>query len=324
MLHGVMKGGITLSMLRSFEAAARHSSFKSAADELGLSASAISHSVRELEGLLGVRLFRRSGRGVHATMEGIALFNRLAHAFDEIRRGIEDVGQLEPTVLRLHAAPSFALLWLMPRLSAFLEANPKVDVRLSADTDYARFAPDDFDLDIVYGPVRAEGVRAVPLGEETVTPVCAPDLAARIAAPADLLAFPLIQSEQKQVRWDDWLRANGLTQSGSRHLRFDRSFIALSAAERGMGVALESTRLAEEAIGTGRLVAPLAGNGRDIRYVGHSLVVPRAVPMGRATRTFATWLLGALGVVAGDVTRGDAPEFGAAGEAAQSLGSGRM
>lgn len=297
-----MKGGISLTMLRSFEAAARHSSFKSAADELGLSASAISHAVRELEALLGVRLFRRSGRGVHATMEGMALFARLSHAFDEIRRGIEDVGHLEPTVLRVHAAPSFALLWLMPRLAGFLERHPKVDVRLSADTEYARFAPDDFDLDIVYGPVRAEGVRSIPLGEETVTPLCAPALAERIATPSDLLDVPLILSEQKQVRWDDWLRTNGLSEVGKRHLRFDRSFIALSAAERGMGVALESTRLAEEALRQGRLAAPLAFNGHDIRYVGHTLVLPRAQPMGRATRTFAAWLLGELGVIADDVT----------------------
>lgn len=296
-----MKGGITLTMLRSFEAAARHSSFKSAADELGLSASAISHAVRELETLLGVRLFRRSGRGVHATMEGIALFNRLTFAFDEIRRGIEDVGHVEPTVLRVHAAPSFALLWLMPRLATFLEANPKLDVRLSADTEYARFAPDDFDLDIVYGPVRAEGVRTVPLGAETVTPLCAPALAERIEDPSDLLALPLILSEQKQVRWDDWLRANGLSEGGKRQLRFDRSFVALSAAERGMGVALESTRLAEEALASGRLVAPLTGDGHDIRYVGHSLVMPRAVRLGRASRTFVAWLLGELGLLAADI-----------------------
>lgn len=289
-----MIGGVTLSMLRSFEAAARHGSLKAAADEIGLSPSAMSHAVRQLETALGTRLFDRGPKGLRLTLEGRALTARLATGFDEIRRGVADVGQRGSTLLRLHAAPSFAALWLLPRLGDFAAQHPRVDLRLVADTDYARFAPDDFDLDIVYGPIRAAGVVAIPLGEEEVTPLCSPALAARIGAPADLATLPLIQSEQKQVRWDDWSRASGVVLPEQRPLRFDRSFLALSAAASGLGVALESTRLAGCDLAAGRLVAPLAVADGALRYVGHALVLPRARPLRSPVRAFARWLLRAL------------------------------
>lgn len=291
-----MFGGATLTMLRSFEAAARLGSLKAAADELALSASAISHSVRKLEDVLGTTLFERAGRGVRPTLEGRALLARLSAGFDEIRRGVEDVGLRDPAPLRLHSAPSFAALWLVPRLKEFTERNPNVDLRLAADTDYARFVTDEFDLDIVYGPIQVDGVITIPLGEEEVTPLCAPELAAGIREADDLVRLPLIQSEQKQVRWDDWLRLNGVTRPLNRSLRFDRSFLALSAAANGLGVALESMRLAESDLASGALVAPFSRSGRNIRYVGHSLVLPRARPLRRPVRIFARWLLGALGL----------------------------
>ena len=80
-------------------------------------------------------------------------------------------------LLRLHSAPSFAALWLSPRLARFLRDHPGIEVRLAAGTDYTRFLNDEFDADIVYGLPRVEGLVVVPLGEETVTPLCTPDLA---------------------------------------------------------------------------------------------------------------------------------------------------
>ena len=290
-----MIGGVSLSMLRSFESAARHGSLKAAADELGLSPSAVSHAVRQLESALGTRLFDRHPKGLRLTPEGRALTQRLTAGFDEIRRGLADLGGSGSRLLRIHAAPSFAALWLVPRLAGFVRAHPGVELRLAADTDYARFAPDDFDLDIVYGPIRAEDVLAISLGEEVVTPLCSPVLATRISAPADLARLPLIQSEQKQIRWDDWLQANGAGAAGARPFRFDRSFLALSAAANGLGVALESTRLAADDLAAGRLVAPLAGKARDLTYVGHRLVLPRSRPQRRPVRQFVGWLLAELG-----------------------------
>jgi len=180
-----------------------------------------------------------------------------------------------------HCAPSFAAQWLTLRLARFFARSTEVEVRLAAGVEYARFDTGEFDADIIYGLPRQEGLVVLPLKEETVTPLCAPHIAETIESPTDLLRHPLIQSDNKQVRWPAWFGLNGIAvPSTSRGSRFDRSFLAIAAAADGLGVALESTLLAEREIGRGRLVAPLAGRAQDIRYVGHHLVYP---PPFRAT-----------------------------------------
>lgn len=279
-----------LSLMRAFEAAGRTGSFRAAALELKLSPSAVSHAVRKLELSLGVALFERRGRAVRLSPDGESLMRHVGRAFEELRRGVEVVSTRGPRLLRLHSAPSFAAQWLTPRLTRFLAANPGVDIRLAAGTDYSRFLTDDFDADIVYGHPRQEGLVVLPLGEETVTPLCAPKLARSIKKPTDLLRHVLIESDNKQVRWEDWFNANGLTAPTPHGSRFDRSFLAIAAATDGLGVALESTRLAEREIKSKRLVAPLAGRSEDVRYVGHYLVFPRTARPRHTLRVFARWL----------------------------------
>lgn len=291
MLHQV-----PLSILRAFEAAGRTGSFRTAAAELGLTPSAVSHAVRKLERTLGASLFAREARTVRLSPEGEALMRHVGRAFEELRRGLELVSTRGPQLLRLHSAPSFATQWLSPRLSRFLREHPGIEVRLAAGTDYTRFLNDEFDADIVYGPPRQEGLVVVPLGEETVAPLCAPDLARAIEAPTDLFGHVLIESETKQVRWSDWFARNGLPAPRPQGMRFDRSFLAIAAAVDGLGVTLESTRLAERELAGGRLVRPLAGRAEDVRYVGHHLVFPRSARQRHSLRLFARWLGAELGL----------------------------
>lgn len=287
---------VSLSTVKAFESAARHGSFRSAASELNLSPSAISHAILKLEQALGTNLFEREGRLVRLSSDGETLMLHVGLAFDELRRGMELVSNRGPDLLRLHLAPSFAAQWLSPRLSPFLSSHPGVEVRLAASTDYARFVDDEFDADIVYGPSRAEGVVSVPLGVETVMPLCSPEFAQRITKIEDLGAGVLIQSDLKRVRWSDWFKANGKEPLVPHGARFDRSFLAIAAACDGLGVALESTRLAEKELKIGRIVAPLAGRAQDVEYIGHYLVYPRAWRQRRAVRVFTEWLLDELGL----------------------------
>jgi LysR family transcriptional regulator, glycine cleavage system transcriptional activator len=287
-----MRPEISLPAVRAFEAVARRGSFKAAAAELNLSPSAVSHAVANLEKTLSLALFHRGGRGVRLTINGEVLMRHVGAAFDELRRGFDLVAAGQGRgLLRLHSAPSFAYAWLTPRLPRFFAAHPGVEVRLAAGTDYGRFVADDIDVDIVYGPIAAEGVIALPLREETVTPLCAPNLAERIRSPEDLLALDLIVSDNKQVRWPHWLEANGVAGAPRHALRFDRSFLALAAACDGLGVALESTLLAERELAAGRLVAPLSGRSEPIRYVGHHLVHARDSGNRRAVRLFVGWIM---------------------------------
>jgi len=287
---------VSLSTVKAFESAARHGSFRSAASELNLSPSAISHAILKLEQALGTNLFEREGRLVRLSSDGETLMLHVGLAFDELRRGMELVSNRGPDLLRLHLAPSFAAQWLSPRLSPFLSSHPGVEVRLAASTDYARFVDDEFDADIVYGPSRAEGVVSVPLGVETVMPLCSPEFAQRITKIEDLGTGVLIQSDLKRVRWSDWFKANGKEPLVPHGARFDRSFLAIAAACDGLGVALESTRLAEKELKIGRIVAPLAGRAQDVEYIGHYLVYPRAWRQRRAVRVFTEWLLDELGL----------------------------
>ncbi|MGU3469042.1 LysR substrate-binding domain-containing protein [Methylobacterium sp. C33D] len=291
-----MRPPVPLSAIRIFEAAARRRSFKAAAGELNLSPSAVSHALRKMEETLGVVLFERAGQGIAPTPAGEALCDHVGRAFAELNRGFDLVANRGPQLLRLHCAPSFAAQWLAPRLAKFLNAHPGFEVRLAAGMDYARFITDEFDADIVYGPPRGEGLVRMPLGPETVTPLCDPARAARIREPSDLLAQTLIQSDNKQVRWTHWFERNQIAAQPSAGIRFDRSFLALAAAADGLGVALESTRLAEREVAAGRLVAPLAGRSQDISYVGHHFVCPADARRRAPLRVFARWLAEELGI----------------------------
>jgi len=288
---------VPLSILRAFEAAGRTGSFSSAAVELHLTPSAVSHAIRKLEHGLGVTLFERKGRLVQLTPHGEALMLHVGRAFDDLRRGMDVVSTHAPGLLRLHSAPSFATQWLTPRLPRFLDQHPGIDIQLAAGTNYMHFQTDELDADIVYGLPRQEGFIVLPLGEETITPLCTPKLAESIHTPADLLNCPLIDGYNKHVRWSMWFGANGLTASPGSAMRFDRSHLAIAAATLGMGVVLDSTRMAERELARGQLVAPLAGRAKDIRYP--FLVFPLIARMRRPLRLFIAWLESELGIAFG-------------------------
>ena len=284
-----------LPALRAFEAASRNRSFRRAAAELHVSPSAVSHAVRRLERELGATLFIRDGRPMRLSAEGETLMAHVERGFAELARGVAAVSSRGPLRFRLHCAPSFAAQWLSPRLPALLASHPSLEVRLAAGTDYSRFAADEFDADIIYGLPRQTGLEVVPLGEEVVVPLCAPALAAGLREPADLLAAPLLESDNKTLRWADWFVANGLPAPMQRRARFDRSFLAVAAAVDGLGVALESTRLAERELADGRLVNPLAGRAEHLRYVAHRLVHLPGAQRGPLA-LFLGWLRAELGV----------------------------
>ena len=278
-----------LPALRAFEAASRCRSFRRAAADLNVSPSAVSHAVRRLERQLGAELFVREGRPMRLSAEGETLMAHVERGFAELGRGVAAVSSRGPQLFRLHCAPSFAAQWLGPRLPALLAQHPTLEIRLAAGTDYSRFAADEFDADIIYGLPRQAGLDVIPLGTEAVTPLCTPAMAARVTGPADLLDLPLIESDNKTMRWVDWFTANALPTPAARRARFDRSFLALAAAANGLGVALESTLLAQRELADGRLVRPLHGRAVDCHYVGHRLVFPRNTRRG-ALALFAGWL----------------------------------
>lgn len=287
---------VPLSSLRVFESAGRSGSFIQAALELGISSSAVSHSIRKLEESIDIQLFERTTREVNLTPKGRLLMEHVQRGLDEMQRGFALVKTDEPAPLRLHTAPSFGVQWLMPRLSRFVQANPSIDLRFSASTDYAQFENDDFDLDVVYGEPRSSLHQKVPLAVEHLTPLCSPQLAESIRSPQDLYEHRLIQCDVQMLQWKGWFEANHLMPPHHYALRFDRSNMAIAAAVNGMGVVLESTLLAQTELVSGTLVAPLRAVTHDIQYIGHYLVYPKRRSRHEAAEVFKKWLLDELGL----------------------------
>lgn len=245
-------------LLRAFEAAARLQSFSAAAQELHLTPSAISHQVRELEEVFGRALFVRGHRRVELTPEGRRLAEGLTRVLDSLEACCGEVG-LSPAgqVLSVYAAPSFAVKWLGPRLPDFMATHPDITIRLSSgaevlDLRQAR----ELDVSITYGhALQRPGVEVMALGVERIVPLCSPALKSAKKPWRELITeLTLIDSQLNQVTWPDWFALNGLPLPTRPRPSFDRAALSIAAAADGMGLALESTRLAERELLRGDLV----------------------------------------------------------------------
>jgi len=253
----------SLNGLRAFEAAARHLSFTQAASELNVTQAAISHQIKRLEQELGVRLFVRQNRALSLTPEardylpGIrAAFNDLRLATDRLLRKDDD------RVLTVSTLASLAAKWLLPRLSAFQEAHPGIDVRITTSTSLVDFQRDNVDAAIRYGRGQWQDVRTDWLMADEMFPVCSPALlqAARpLKCPEDLRDHVLLHtSNVYSDDWRLWLTAAGLPADLSKPpgATFDLIFVTVQAAIDGIGVAMGRTSYVQDDISKGRLVAP--------------------------------------------------------------------
>jgi DNA-binding transcriptional LysR family regulator len=293
-----------LPALAAFEAAARHQNFAHAADELSLTASAVSHHVRKLEDRLGVALFHRHARGVQLTPAGRHLADAAGSSLADLEDAVRSVraGSEDENLVRVATLHSWTCGWLLPRLPAFASAHPQL--RLSIETGFAlaRFDEGGPDLAIRYGDGHWAGLVTHMLLRETLFPVAAPGLAgaAGIASAADIAAFPLIADMGRQG-WPDWFRAAGVRNADARErYRFTDSNAALNAAAEGLGVALAREHIIAPFLASGALVR-LPGPALDARY-GYFLAHPAHRRLRPAAQAFADWLVHAAADVAADTT----------------------
>jgi DNA-binding transcriptional LysR family regulator len=194
--------------------------------------------------------------------------------------------------LYLHASPSLASLWLMPRLSSFAKEHPDVSLFLSASHVHSDFGAGLVDVDIRYGVPNWPNLVVQPLFKESVMPLASPVLQKRLnlKSPFDLLQAPLIQSAVSVVQWSDWLASVGVDQSPDRYaLRFDRAQLSLDAAVQGLGIALESSTIAAPHIEAGRLV-PLFPKEKSIKVQAHFVVCPKRHAKRKEVALFLNWL----------------------------------
>jgi DNA-binding transcriptional LysR family regulator len=278
--------------LQAFEAVARRRSFALAAAELHVTASAISHQVARLESLLGVRLLERSAHGVRLSAAGEQYLSRVGGALSAITAATDDLRQGVSNSLYVHASPSLAQLWLMPRLPSFAQTHPQIALNLSAAHTHSDFGLGQVDLDIRYGVPRWPELVVEPLFEERILPLASPAFirARRLKRVEQLPELPLIQSNVNVVQWSDWFAAY-LDKRPPEHftLRFDRAQMAMEAAILGLGVALESATLAARHLSEGRL-RPVFGFDKFVRAKAHFAVYPARHAKRAPVEAFLSWL----------------------------------
>ncbi|MGC4393921.1 LysR substrate-binding domain-containing protein [Hydrogenophaga sp. T2] len=281
-----------LSALQAFEAIARRRSFSLAAQELHLTPSAVSHQVAKLEGLLGVRLFERSARGVELTPAGQNYLHRVANALGAINTATEDLRHGVQDTLHLHCSPSFASLWLMPRIARFRDAFPDISLALSASHVHSDFQLGLVDIDIRYGLPNWPNLEVEPVFTEQVMPLASPEFirAHGLHTPADLMRVPLIQSAVNVAQWADWFaRFHPGERPERMALKFDRAMMSLDAAVQSLGVALESASIGRALIASGRLQPPF-GSDMVLEVQGHFLVYPARHAARSEVKAFLGWI----------------------------------
>jgi DNA-binding transcriptional LysR family regulator len=281
-----------INNLLAFEAVARRRNFALAAVELHLTASAISHQIAKLEAQLGVRLFERSPHGVRLSTAGESYLSRVGGALSAIAAATDDLRQGVSNSLYVHAAPSFASQWLMPRLHGFAQACPDMALNLSAAHTHSDFALGQADLDIRYGVPQWPDLIVEPIFEERIVPLASPAFIQerRLKRPEHLLEVPLIQSNVSVVQWQDWFVKFTNKRAPDRFsLRFERAQMSLDAATQGLGVALESTTIAGRHIAE-RKLRPVCGLDKAIKVKAHFAVYPARHAKRAPVEAFLTWL----------------------------------
>lgn len=282
----------SLSSLLAFEAIARRQSFALAASELHLTPSAVSHQIAKLEGLLGVKLFERTLKSTQLTPEGAAYLRRISGALAALSAATHEARQGGRHSLYVHASPSFASLWLMPRISEFAQTNPDIALFVSSSPSHSDFQQGLVDIDIRYGVPNWQHLVIEPLSTETIQPLASPDFiqAHRVRHKRDLLHVPLIQSTVNRVQWHDWFSAQGLEGPPERvELSFDRAMMSLDAAAQGLGIALESAWLASAYLQRGQLV-PVFSRQSALSIQAHFAVYPQRNANRPAVVQFLQWL----------------------------------
>ncbi len=286
-----------LNALRAFEAAARHLNFSRAADELSVTPGAVSQQIQNLEDYVGAALFKRTPKGLLLTDAAQTALPALREAFDRLAEAASLLtAAVDGRRLTLTAPPSFAAKWLVPRLGAFEQAHPQVDVWLSAAIELVDLAAGEVDVAIRYGAGRYPGLEVHRLFSETVIPVASPEHLANqpLNTPADLANHVLLHDGSPDLDdscpdWSMWLAARGLkTIDGMRGPRFNQSSLVIEAAVNGRGVALAKRTLAQADLEAGRLVAPLQiATAVDFAYY---LVHPKAKGRLPQVKAFVSWI----------------------------------
>ncbi|WP_136439391.1 LysR substrate-binding domain-containing protein [Pacificoceanicola onchidii] len=280
--------------LAAFEAAARHLSFKNAAQELSVTPGAVSHQIKALEGELGTPLFTRRHRGVELTADGEALHETLSSTFRQISRQLIRIRQTSETdAVTVGSTTAVAALWLSPAIIEFWRDHPDINVhQVTQDRPFGNTR--DFDFFICYGRAPHPSLTHTPLYRDELVPVAAPDLAAQLdgCSLKDLAGQRLIHlnaASPSWTKWPEWFDRLGYTGDVAPGARVTSYSVALQIARKGAGVALGWRNLIQPMITSGKLT--VVGSHTVPAPHQFYLAGPPDAELSAHAQTLKAWLL---------------------------------
>lgn len=289
-----------VSALHTFMLVAQYPSFSAAAKELHITTGAISQQLLQLESKIGFSLFERHSRGVKLTEAGETLRAVVQRSFHDIEESLHNLEQRENRKeIRLKLTPSLAFKWLLPKLEDFYHQNPDIQVQLFAEGALVDSERKDFDLAIDYGPFPYNRKNSELLMAESLLPVMSPSY---------LKAHPWLQNiGNNQNYWDEvnllhdampwakaprdyewlyWASEMGVEISTLKGHFFNRTDMAMSAAEANVGIAMARSMLLQNELETGKLISPFKP---ILANAGYFLITHNP---NETTATFTQWLKG--------------------------------
>lgn len=262
---------ISLNALRTFEAAARHSSMTAAADELSVTPGAVSRQISDLQNALSFTLYDGPQNARTTTAAGLRLASTLTKALDEIDATLLALDATRDRLLDVSCLSTSAVRWLIPRLHRFRDKYPELDLRLSTDPRRPDKMVNRVDVSImVLSPREKVGRQDTVLFAEALGPVLKPSIIeqGQVVDHGDLLRFLRLTTKTRPQAWDDWQGARQSCPPASVHMtEFDHLSLAIEAAINGLGVCITPEHLVNADIANGRLAAPFGFHESGYTYV---------------------------------------------------------
>ncbi len=279
---------VHLNGLKAVEAIGRLGSLPRAAEELGVSVSAVSQQLIRTEGQIGHAVFERTRGGLVATPFGKGFLARLEEGFQSLSKAVAMADGTDQTLM-LSVAPTFASKWLVPRLGRLRSAHPDLKIRIDPSPGIVDLKSSDIDLAIRLGKGDWRDGAQERLLPQRMFPVCTRNVALKLKGPADIFNQPIICYDNPMFSWDDWQAAAGL----EGPLPFDGTtfsdpWLGLEAAISGQGIMLAWDLFVEDALADGRLVAPFPT--RVPSCVGYWLITPNNRKPSQQTLHFQRWI----------------------------------
>lgn len=247
----------SLKAIKTFQIAAKHTSFAVAADELCITPSAVSHQIKTLETQLGLSLFSRSARALALTDAGARYLEQIDDLFIRLESVTEQLrARFGRSSVRLHVPAYFASEMLLPRLSEFSNLHAGIDLRIETQSMHGRAHAAEADISVVVGTGPWNGLVAHELFAQTMVPACAPELLAErpVRSYEDLNSHTLLVHEARRDDWDRWASAVGMKiLQPAQIVRIDSMSAATRAAEKKIGIALLPAELSRRKFASGRL-----------------------------------------------------------------------